>query len=319
MSAASQTNEQRPLQAEGDLIAAAEVPPDDQDDRDSVFSETFVRPEIHILFNLLTHCRSQSSTASLASSILEYRRIHGRTYHSDGFTTNYIRPNDEQHLESEDLCHHYVTVLLDGRLFLAPLEKETIHRVLDVVTGSVNLPTGFQMLQLLVQISHRANHSGFHRMSISKTGKLSFRKPTDAAHQEDGYSLTKCMLIFAVTTDLLNWLEPILASFGDLFREAGKIMNRHFFVQDMQQAAFDEAGFVEKRAVQYKLPIGPWAKDIKLAEAGRFDLAALENDLQVDEYQEWLANLRKEMRNPKVHSYVIVHVVYGRKPWRSGL
>ncbi|KAG6168904.1 hypothetical protein E4U51_001862 [Claviceps purpurea] len=126
------------------------------------------------------------------------------------------------------------------------------------------------------------------------------------------------------TTDL----EPVLASFGELFREAGKILSRPFFVQEIQQQAFDEAGFVEKRVSRHKIPVGPWAKDPKLAEVGRFARAAAENDLQgytqmlwqsvlqkpADAYHVWLASMRKAIRNPKVHSYVIAHVVYGRKP-----
>ncbi|KAG6175325.1 hypothetical protein E4U51_002323 [Claviceps purpurea] len=123
-------------------------------------------------------------------------------------------------------------------------------------------------------------------------------------------------------------LEPVLASFGELFMEAGQILNRPFFVQELQQQAFDEAGFVEKRFIRYKIPIGPWAKDPKLAEVGQVAGAALENDLQgytqmiwynvlqrpADEYNTWLATLRKAIRNTKVHSYMIAHIVYGRKP-----
>lgn len=33
-----------------------------------------------------------------------------------------------------------------------------------------------------------------------------------------------------------------------------------------------------------------------------------------DEYREWLGKLRKAIRNPKVHSYMVVHYVSGRKP-----
>ena len=33
-----------------------------------------------------------------------------------------------------------------------------------------------------------------------------------------------------------------------------------------------------------------------------------------DEYKVWLAGLRKAIRNPKVHGYMVVHYVYGRKP-----
>ena len=55
------------------------------------------------IFQFSDFRRSQSSTTSIASSILEYRQIHGRTYHSDKFTTNYFIPNDDQQLESEEL------------------------------------------------------------------------------------------------------------------------------------------------------------------------------------------------------------------------
>lgn len=47
--------------------------------------------------------RSLSSTASVSSSILEYRRLQGRTYHSEKFELNYFLPNDDPLLESLDL------------------------------------------------------------------------------------------------------------------------------------------------------------------------------------------------------------------------
>jgi len=45
----------------------------------------------------------QSSTASVASSILRYRMIQGRTYHSERHDTDYWTPNDEQQSDSIDL------------------------------------------------------------------------------------------------------------------------------------------------------------------------------------------------------------------------
>ncbi|KAG6154980.1 hypothetical protein E4U51_008586, partial [Claviceps purpurea] len=47
-------------------------------------------------------------------------------------------------------------------------------------------------------------------------------------------------------------LEPVLASFGELFREAGKVLNRPIFVEDIQRQAFDDAGFVDKKVVRFK-------------------------------------------------------------------
>jgi hypothetical protein len=76
-----------------------------------------------------------SSTASVSSSILQYRTIKGRTYHSDRHNSDYYAPNDERQNESVDITHHYLTLLLGGKLYLAPIAKN-IQRVLDVGTGT---------------------------------------------------------------------------------------------------------------------------------------------------------------------------------------
>ncbi|KAG6163486.1 hypothetical protein E4U51_005675 [Claviceps purpurea] len=385
MSMASQSNELRRSQAEGELIAAADVPADDQNDIDSVYSETFVQcaphgPHVIQSPDIDNRC-SQSSTASLASSILEYRQIHGRTYHSDRFTTNYIFPNDDQQLESEELCHHYLKILLDDQLFLAPLERDKLHvrvdgcltLVRDQVSGQCMSEENFKPNHRVLTKSNSEFGDQFPNASVTGTDLSPCQPqwvPPNVRFEVDDASLDwtwnenhfDFIHIRYIIGGIQDWtalfheayrccapggwvqsveidvdlrsddgsteLEPILASYGNLFREGSKITNRPFFLQEIQQQAFDEAGFVEKRRVQYKVPIGPWAKDPKLAEAGRFIKAALENDLQgytqmlwhnvlqrpADEYHVWLANLRKAVRNPKVHSYVIVHIVYGRKP-----
>ncbi|KAJ4390196.1 hypothetical protein N0V85_007465 [Neurospora sp. IMI 360204] len=46
----------------------------------------------------------ESSTASIKSSIVQYRIINGRTYHSDSVTdTSYWGPNDEKQNEMLDI------------------------------------------------------------------------------------------------------------------------------------------------------------------------------------------------------------------------
>ncbi|KAG6069833.1 hypothetical protein E4U16_007325 [Claviceps sp. LM84 group G4] len=340
MSTHPEVNEQNPLHIEGDLIPAEEVPADDRHDVDSVFSE------------------DQSSTTSISSSILEYRRIHGRTYHSDKFTTNYIFPNDDQQLESVELSHHALTILLDDQLFLAPLEKDKIHRVLDVGTGS-----GIWVIDFADQYPHASvigtdlspcqprwvppnvrfeiddatldwtwndNHFDFIHIRYLLGGIqdwTAFFREAYRCCAPGGWVESTEYDVELHSDDETTELEPVLASAGDLYREAGKLLNRPFFLQEIQPQAFEEAGFSEKRTVRYKMPVGPWPKDPKLAEVGRSLRAALENDLQgytqmlwqslqkpEDEYHTWLATLRKAIRNPKVHGYMIVHIVYGRKP-----
>lgn len=46
---------------------------------------------------------SENSTRSVTASILEYRQIQGRTYHSDRHPIEYFTPNDDKQLESMDI------------------------------------------------------------------------------------------------------------------------------------------------------------------------------------------------------------------------
>ncbi|CCE35185.1 uncharacterized protein CPUR_02116 [Claviceps purpurea 20.1] len=328
-------------QAEGDLIATQDAPAEGQNDADSVFSE------------------DPSSTTSIASSVLEYRQIRGRTYHSDRFTNNYHIPNDDQQLESEELCHHVLTILFDDQLFLAPLETDKMHRVLDVGTGSgiwaiefgdrfpnasvigtdispcqpqwVPPNVSFEIDDATLEWTWNANHFDFVHIRYILGGIQDWTALFKEAYRccaPGGWLQSVEYDVEFRSDDGTTELEPVLASYADLFREAGKVMNRPFFVQELQQQALDEAGFVEQKMIRYKIPIGPWAKDPKFAEVGRVARAAMENDVEgytqmiwhsvlqrsATEYTVWLANLQKAVRNPKVHSYMMVHVVYGRKP-----
>ncbi|KAG6071168.1 hypothetical protein E4U16_006305 [Claviceps sp. LM84 group G4] len=337
MSTASQVNERRSTQAGGDLIAAEDIPADGHNDADSVFSE------------------DPSSTTSIASSILEYRQLRGRTYHSDKFTSNYHIPNDDQQIESEELSHHMMTVLFDDQLFLAPLEKDKIHRVLDVGTGSgiwaiefgdrfpnasvigtdlspcqpqwVPPNVRFEIDDATLDWTWNANYFDFIHIRYVLGGiqdwTALFKEAYRCCAPGGWVQSAECDYEFC-SDDRSIELEPVLASYAELFREGSKVLDRPFFVHDLQRKALDEAGFVD----QHVIPIGPWAQDRKLAEVGRIARATLENDFEgytqmlwhnvlqrpADDYNVWLATMYKAIRNPKVHSYMISLVVYGRKP-----
>ncbi|CCE28850.1 uncharacterized protein CPUR_02539 [Claviceps purpurea 20.1] len=268
-------NTQGPFSTSDDLIAAENIPVNDQDEIDSIFSE------------------DKSSTTSIASSVLEYRQIHGRTYHSDKFTANYFLPNDDQQLGTEELCHHCLTILLDDRLFLAPLEKDKIHRVLDVGTGF-----GIWAIEFADQ---------FPNASVVGTD-LSPCQPQWVPPN----------LCFEIDDATLDWTWN--ANHFDFIHMrciVGGIEDWTAFFKEAYRCCAP-GGWV---------PVGPWAKDRKFAEVGRVAREAAGNDLEgytqmlwqsvqrpEDEYHVWLATLRKAIRNPKVHSYMMVQVVYGRKP-----
>ncbi|RWA09202.1 hypothetical protein EKO27_g5918 [Xylaria grammica] len=76
-----------------------------------------------------------SSTASLSASILEYRTVHGRTYHSERGNAQSWNPNDAQHDESMDILHHVSTLMQDGKITMAHID-DSVQKVLDVACGT---------------------------------------------------------------------------------------------------------------------------------------------------------------------------------------
>ncbi|ESU13987.1 hypothetical protein FGSG_13190 [Fusarium graminearum PH-1] len=140
-------------------------------------------------------------------------------------------------------------------------------------------------------------------------------------------------------------LEPVWATTTKLLEEGGKVLGRQFFVSEQQKQGIENAGFEDVKVVDYKVsmalllqkvmlieplqvPVGGWPKDPAMAEVGRFMLQTLLNDPEgysfvlwnhvlkwpEDEYQIFLMQVRKALRNRKVHSYIKVRYVYGRKP-----
>ncbi|KAF5564894.1 TAM domain-containing protein, partial [Fusarium pseudoanthophilum] len=127
------------------------------------------------------------------------------------------------------------------------------------------------------------------------------------------------------TTDDLDCLKL----WAKLFTEGGAALGSPFFVQegDLQEKGIQAAGFTDIKSIEYKFPIGGWARDPELRSVGNYVKATLENDLEgytlllwktilqwpEDEYQVFLMEMRKFLRNKKVHAYMTVRYVYGRK------
>ncbi|KAF5021971.1 hypothetical protein F66182_5980 [Fusarium sp. NRRL 66182] len=76
----------------------------------------------------------RDSTATLTSSILEYRHIHGRPFQQSK-TTEYWAPTDDDYQEAQDILHHCTLLLLENRLHLAPIDKSP-QKILDIGTGT---------------------------------------------------------------------------------------------------------------------------------------------------------------------------------------
>ncbi|KAK4448001.1 Phosphomethylethanolamine N-methyltransferase [Podospora aff. communis PSN243] len=117
---------------------------------------------------------------------------------------------------------------------------------------------------------------------------------------------------------------------GKVFVEAGRKFGRPFDVvgDNIVDKAFVEAGFEDITTWDFKCPTGGWSEDKKLKEIGSYALLALTTDLEgwvlyvwtavmgwtKEETTAYIAHLRKQFNDKRVHAYVTYRCIYGRKP-----
>ncbi|KAJ5153955.1 uncharacterized protein N7500_009394 [Penicillium coprophilum] len=126
-------------------------------------------------------------------------------------------------------------------------------------------------------------------------------------------------------------LAPALCEFLERLTQASEAFHRPMNIAEGHRQRLVEAGFEDVRDDVYKVPSSVWAKDPVQKEIGRYNQCSLlmavesyslalftrvlgwsNNDTQV-----FLAGVRRDIKNPAVHTYCKLHVVYGRKPSQS--
>ncbi|KAK3343513.1 S-adenosyl-L-methionine-dependent methyltransferase [Lasiosphaeria hispida] len=304
---------------------------------------------------------TESSTASLSASILEYRTIHGRTFHSDRATdVQYWTPNDENATDSQDIIHHMLTLVHDGQLFRAPL-KDNMGKALDIGTGSGTWAIDFAD-QFLSTSVIGTDISPIQPSWIPPNLRFEIEDATQEwTFAENDFDYVHMRYLFGSIADwpgLLKqafrvtkpggYVESYEAScvmksddgslvegspmdqWGKVFVEAGRKFGRPFDVVNERIVvnAFEEAGFEEITTWEFKIPLNGWPKDRKLKEIGQYSLLGLDRDLEGwilfiwsqvmgwsrEEIGVYVAHLRRQLRDTKVHGYVLTRAVYGRKP-----
>ncbi|KAF4446846.1 hypothetical protein F53441_9550 [Fusarium austroafricanum] len=274
-----------------------------------------------------------SSTQSISSSILHYRTIHGRTYHSERGNAQYWTPNDEHHNESMDINHHLLSLSLEGKLHLAPLKKD-IQTALDIGTGTgiwaIDFADEYPNAEVVgtdispiqpdwipPNLKFISDWSALFKEAFRACkpgGWVESYEASPRMESDDG-SVTE-------TCAINEW--------GKFFIEGGKKLDRTFEIidKDLQKKGMEEAGFVDVQVWDFKAPIGGWPKDPRLKQIGQFAQAALEQDYEgyvlymanmvlgwtKEEVSVYCAQLRREIRSGKFHPFYRQRVVYGRKP-----
>ncbi|KAK5941739.1 hypothetical protein PMZ80_005690 [Knufia obscura] len=299
----------------------------------------------------------QSETASLTSSITNYRFENGRRYHAyrEG---EYWAPNDETQNDQLDIANHIFLLLFDGKLFQAPIGSSS-QEVLDVGTG-----TGVWAIDFADQFPS-ANVIGTDLSPIQPlwvppncqfevhdcTQEWGFRENRfDFIHVRALYgSIADWPAFYDQVYAHLKpggWYEQVEYSVdwktdddsippGHIFHdasanyiEAGEKMGKTFRILDLQKDHIIRAGLVNVAEKRYKMPLGPWAKDKRLKEIGRWHLLEAYQGIEgwtmalftrvlgwsFEEVQVFLARVRQGFKDRKVHAYTRVSVVYGQKP-----
>ncbi|EMT65771.1 S-adenosyl-L-methionine-dependent methyltransferase [Fusarium oxysporum II5] len=284
---------------------------------------------------------AESSTASISSSILECRKFQGRTFHSERYNTEYFTPNDEQQRDSIDITHHVLTLLLDGNLTLVPLKDsirvsgtsghrnargyiDKLKRVLDVGTGTVIWAIDFADEHPNVEVIG-TDLSPIQPSWVPPNVKFELEDATkDWSWPENHLDLVHVRFLIGAIADWGTLFKEAshcckpggfvesgeinptfysddgtiddaeaLQTWNRLVIESGKGFGRSFTDIENDVQLFRDAGLVDLQSFDFKVPIGGWPKD---------------------EYQVFLMNMRKAFKDKRIHRYMRVRYVHGRKP-----
>ncbi|CAG8094896.1 unnamed protein product [Penicillium olsonii] len=279
------------------------IPPDEIDDLDSETPD--VDSSSTESSSVFEEDFTSDYTASLLSEAENFTYENGRRYHSYREGT-YVLPNDEPEQDRQDLLHHVRNLVLRGRLFHAPLDKN-IQRVLDIGTGTgiwaIDFADVFPSAQVIgidlspIQPAWVPPNCRFIVDDAEADWLYSRSQPFDYIHSRDmGGSISDWPRLLAQSFQHLRpggWIElcefevmlksdddsillaPTLCEFLDHLDQASARFNRPMNIARHHRRQLIEAGFEEVHDDTFKVPSSTWPTDPLNKEIGKYNLCSL--------------------------------------------
>ena len=265
--------------------ALAERAGNDDDDTDSALGDEF-----------------SSYSASLTSSVLSHQYEFGRRYHAYK-DSSYIRPDDDAESSRLDFMHHIFTMLLDGKLYEAPIPSG-IQNVLDVGCGTglwaIEFGDQFPAADVL-GVDINPIQPGF----VPPNVHFEIDDVEEDFPEERSYDYVHCRYLAYAIKDwrrlinqIYNSTKPggmvefvdydleyrcddgtldnrVLKTWSEDLRRAGRMIGRESSPGAKSKAWLQEAGFTNVVEKVYSLPIGTWPADPKLKQIGGWNSVML--------------------------------------------
>jgi len=309
-----------------------------------------------------------SDTTSLASEVRAYIYENGRRYHaySEG---HYWAPNDGKQNEQLDIFHHVYSLVLDGDLHLAPIGDHP-QKILDLGTGTgiwaIDMADTYPSAQVIgndlspIQPNWVPANCQFEVDDFTKPWAHS-RNSFDFVHARGIYgSVGSWPILLREAYSRIKpggWFESVETTVayyhddgprgeGQLIpkdnpvyrwcqfgREAAERIGKPFDVAGKVGGWMEDAGFINVTQKEYKVPSGPWPRDPRMKDIGKYNLLNMLEAIEgftialftrvlgwsLMETQVILAQVRTELSERRNHFYFKMYVAYGQKPEIIGL